>query len=103
MAPIEEREGGVCLNVRASPGSSRDRIVGMLGDALKVAVCAPPERGKANHSIIRLLAKELGLPARTITLLSGSTSKNKRFAIRDVSVEDARDRLARALAPEEQT
>ncbi|MGB9626422.1 MAG: DUF167 domain-containing protein, partial [Phycisphaerae bacterium] len=47
--------GGVEVAVKVVPGSSRDRIMGVLGDALKIAVAAPPEKGKANQAVIEVL------------------------------------------------
>jgi len=49
------------LKVKVVPGSSRDQIAGWLGDALKIKVTAPPERGKANEAVIEILADR---PAR---------------------------------------
>jgi uncharacterized protein YggU (UPF0235/DUF167 family) len=51
------------------------------GNALKVAVSAPPERGKANMAIARVLARALGLRPSQVTLAAGETSRDKRFRI----------------------
>ena len=71
---LTERDGGVKLAVKAVPGASRDRIVGPLGNALKVAVSAPPERGAANKAIIALLAERLAIHPSRITILRGQNS-----------------------------
>ena len=49
------------LSVKVVPGASRDRVAGMLGDALKVQVSAPPEAGKANKAVLRVLAEFLNV------------------------------------------
>ncbi|MBC8106780.1 MAG: DUF167 domain-containing protein [Anaerolineae bacterium] len=65
---IVEQPDGVRLAIKSVTGASRDRIVGELGGALKVAVSAAPERGQANRAIIQLLAKFLAIrAARTAT------------------------------------
>jgi len=74
--------GGVRLAVRLTPKSSRDRILGLAIDdagraALKVAVTPPPEDGKANEALVRLLAKSLDLPRTTVSVVSGHTSRSK--------------------------
>jgi uncharacterized protein (TIGR00251 family) len=93
---MEARADGVVLKVRAAPGASRERVVGVHGDALKVAVQAPPEKGKANQRIAALLAEALGVATRDIELLSGAASRDKRFFIRGLGEDEARKRLAQA-------
>lgn len=86
--------GGVEIAVKAVPGASRDLIAGVLGDALKVKVAAPPEGGKANVAIRALLAEALGVPERNVELVAGHTSPRKRFAIRGVTESAAAARLS---------
>ena len=63
------------LNMKVVPGSSRNQIVGWLGDALKIKVTAPPEKGKANEAVIGLLAAALGIDASEIENSHSSPSK----------------------------
>ncbi len=65
------------LNLKVVPGSSRDEIVGWLGDSLKVKVKAPPEKGRANEAVIALLADRLGIDASSIAIVSGHGSPAK--------------------------
>ena len=53
---------------------------GPLSLALKV--CALPDKGAANKAVIDLLAKALGVPKSCISLLSGSTKRNKTVLVR---------------------
>ena len=69
----------------------------MHGGALKVAVAAPPERGKANRAVVELLAEAIGLSASAITIVSGETSKDKVVEVAS-SQEAVREALTRALA-----
>lgn len=69
------------LTVKVVPGSSRDQIVGWLGDALKIKVAAPPKKGKANEAVIALVAERLGLPADAVAVVSGHSSPSKVIAI----------------------
>ncbi|MFM1903038.1 MAG: hypothetical protein RLZZ440_938 [Planctomycetota bacterium] len=71
----------VRLNVKVVPGSSRNQIVGWLGDALKIKVTAPPEKGKANEAVIELLAEALGIDPDAIQIESGHSSPSKIVAI----------------------
>ena len=89
---------GLVVKVRAAPGASRERVVGLHADALKIAVQAPPEKGRANERIAAVLAAALGLPARDVELVSGPTSRDKRFLIRGHDRLDLEARL-RALVP----
>jgi uncharacterized protein (TIGR00251 family) len=96
---LEAHPEGVVLRVRASPGARKERVLGVHGGALKIAVAAPPEKGRANDAIAALLAKELGLPARGIYLLSGATAKDKRFVVTAITAAELRRRLDALLRP----
>jgi len=85
-------EGGVLLSVKAVPGASRDEVVGRLGDRLKIRISAPPEGGRANQAIRRLLAKELGVKPGDVSVTAGETSAEKTVRIAGVSVEAVESR-----------
>jgi uncharacterized protein len=78
----------VRLKVRVIPGASTSKVAGWLDDRLKVRVAAPPERGKANAAVIKLLAAELHLEKRALSIASGSTSQNKVVEIQGASMQD---------------
>jgi uncharacterized protein YggU (UPF0235/DUF167 family) len=67
------------LSLKFVPGSSRDEVVGWLGDSLKVK--APPEKGRANEVVVVLLAERLGVDASSIALVSGHGSPAKVVAV----------------------
>lgn len=73
--------GGVEVRLKVVPGASRTRVVGVLGDALKVAVAAPAEGGKANAALLTFLAELLGVKRADVTLLSGATVAAKRVRV----------------------
>lgn len=73
---------GTCLvRVKAVPGASRSRIVGPLGDALKIQVAAPPEAGAANRALAELIAEAFGVGAREVRIVSGQSAARKTFAV----------------------
>jgi uncharacterized protein (TIGR00251 family) len=82
------------LQLKVVPKSSRDRVLGWLGDRLKVAVAAPPEKGKANASVVALLAATLHLPVSGVRLVGGETSP-----LKTVEVDLTPDELAERLPP----
>jgi len=69
------------LTVRVQPRASRDEIVGVHGEQLKIRLTAPPVDGKANQTLLKFLAKFCGVPTRQVTLLSGDSGRNKRIRI----------------------
>ena len=73
---LVDAEGG--LEIRVSPGASADAIIlPAEGGVLAVRTTAPPEDGKANRAVLKLLAKALGRSASTLELVRGTTSRNK--------------------------
>lgn len=69
------------LNVYIQPRASRDEIVGLHGNELKIRLTAPPVDGKANAQLIKFLAKTFGVNRSQIEILSGESSRHKRLAI----------------------
>ena len=86
--------GGIELVVKVVPGASRTRVVGALGSALKIAVSAPPEGGKANDAVVRLLAELFGVKRTEVTIVAGQTKPLKRVAVGRTTPDEARTRLA---------
>lgn len=79
-------DDGVTLFVRATPGAKKNEIAGIwegpAGEArLSVKVTAPPDKGKANAAVIKLLAKALRLPKSAFVIASGETSRLKTIEI----------------------
>ena len=75
------------LKVKVVPGSSRNQIMGWLGDALKIKVTAPPEKGKANEAVVELLSMTLGISSDDIEVVSGHSSPSKIIAINSMDDE----------------
>jgi uncharacterized protein YggU (UPF0235/DUF167 family) len=95
MIELSSQDGGVVLPVLARAGARRDAIAGERAGALLVSVTRPPEKGKANAAIQSLLAQALGYRPSQITLLTGQTSRQKRFLIAGASIRDLTERLAK--------
>jgi len=90
---LREVDGAVQFAVKVVPGASRDRMAGVLGDALKVQVTAPPEGGKANAALCELLAQALGVNARDVQVVAGAASPRKTVVVRGLAADDVRRRL----------
>jgi hypothetical protein len=101
MLPLRAVDGGVQIPVRAQPKASREGIVGLHGDSLKVAVTAPPAEGKANRAVAELLADAFGVRPSAVDIVAGQTSRQKLVRIRGLSIEEAQRRLAAILARRE--
>ena len=83
----------VFLSVRVTPGAGRDAVMGWQGDALRLSVAAPAERGKANEAVIRLLGGALGLPRQQLRIVRGQTARRKVIAIEGLDETEVRARL----------
>ena len=93
--PIRELGNDCILTVRVSPKASRSAITGLHAGALKIAVNAPPDKGKANAAVMRLLADTLHLPPSRIAIEGPQTSRTKKLRIAGISPGE----LARLLSP----
>ena len=65
------------MRLRVRAGARATAIVGAHGGALKLSVAAPPEKGKANRAVVRLLARTFDLPESAVAITAGTTSQDK--------------------------
>ena len=97
MIDLTEHPDGVVLPVRAQPGGRTNAIRGEQNGMLKVSVTQVAEKGKANKSLIDVLAKGLGLKRSQIELIAGETQPQKRFLIRGISRTELVERITSAM------
>ena len=89
--PVSTSPEGVTVAVKVVPNASRNEVVGLHGDRLKVRVTAAPERGKANDAVCALLTKATG--AATVTVIAGGSHPHKTVLITGVDAATVRRRL----------
>ena len=90
---VKETKHGIILELHVQPKSSRNRLVGLYGQRLKIAIQAPPTNGKANKAIQQFLARLLHVPKSCITLKSGASSREKSFLISNISLQELLSRI----------
>jgi uncharacterized protein (TIGR00251 family) len=103
MVTVTEHAEGWILPVRAQPGARRNGVVGEQAGALKVAVSAPPEDGRANKAITEVLRNALSVRRSEVEMLSGQTGKDKRFLIRGLSKKELETRIEKLIPRSEGT
>lgn len=81
------------LRLRVSPGAGRSAVVGRHGDAWKLRVNAAPERGRANESVVELLALSLALRRPDVRIVSGASSRDKVVELVGLTLDEAEQRL----------
>ena len=93
MIPLREGPDGISFAVRIQPRARRNAIIGELGDALKIALTAPPVDGRANEACVEFLADLLGLPRSSITVASGRSNRNKVIRVTGLSAAELKNRI----------
>lgn len=84
------------VRLRVSPGARRNELVGRHGEGWKVRVAAPPEGGRANDAVLDLLARELSLPRRSLSIVSGQTAREKVVRMEGIDRAETERRLEAA-------
>jgi uncharacterized protein (TIGR00251 family) len=93
MAHLQESDNGVTFSIRVHPRARKNGITGEIGDALKLALTAPPAEGRANEACIEFFAKLLKVPRSSVTIASGQSSRNKVIRVAGVTAEQFRERI----------
>jgi uncharacterized protein (TIGR00251 family) len=90
---LRQTPEGTVLKVKVSAGARRNAIGGVHAGRLRVSVTTAPEKGKANRTVIALLAAALGIAPRDLQLISGELTPHKQFLVRGQSANEVRGRL----------
>ena len=98
MIRLESTPQGTLIAVRAHPGAKHNGILGEHDGALRVAVTAAPDKGKANQAIVQMLADAFGLSKSSIEIVSGQTSRQKKFLLHGLKNSEVTKLLERITA-----
>jgi uncharacterized protein (TIGR00251 family) len=99
IACVSETSEGAILNVRVIPRARRAAVDGIRGGSAVIRLTSAPVDGRANQALVALLSALLGLPHRSIRLLSGTRSRDKRLLIVGLPARDVAARLSAACDP----
>lgn len=97
MVKITAQDNSITFAVRVQPRASQSGITGEFAGALKLRLAAPPVDGAANEELVRWLAKFFDVARAQVTLISGTTSKQKIIRVSGVQSDAARKKLTDAL------
>ena len=86
-------KNGVALALYVQPKASKNRFMGLHGEAVKLAVTAPPTDGKANKAVIDFLASFFKIPKSAVTIKSGQQSRKKRVCLVGISQVEVKKKL----------
>jgi uncharacterized protein len=97
VIPIRDTPSGATFAVRVQPRARKNAITGVFGDALKLALTAPPVEGKANQACTEFLAELLNVPRSSVTIVGGQTSRNKVICVAGRTAAEVKQRLGGSL------
>ena len=95
---IRDSPAGATFAVRVHPRAKRNAISGIIGDALRLSLTAPPVEGRANDACIAFLAEFLKVPRSSVTIAAGAGSRNKVVRVAGLTADHVRQRLALVLS-----
>jgi uncharacterized protein (TIGR00251 family) len=90
---FKEQDGAVIFKVLVQPRASRNELVGIHGDCLKIRITSPPVENKANKKVCEFLSKLMGVGKRQVEIVEGQKSKVKKVRITNSTPEEVRKKL----------
>ncbi len=97
MIQVRDSSSGATFQIKVHPRAKKNAITGEVGDALKVALTAPPVEGRANEACVAFLAEVLNVPRSSVTIAAGESSRNKVICVRALSAAQVEEKLQAAL------
>jgi uncharacterized protein len=93
MIPIRDTPTGVTFQVKVHPRAKKNAITGQVGEALKLALTAPPVEGRANEACIAFLAEVLNVPRSSVTIAAGVSNRLKVIRVAGLTAEQVRRKV----------
>ena len=93
---VRDTPAGATFAVKVQPRAKKNAILGEIGEALKIALTAPPVEGRANEACVAFLAELLDLPRSSIAIAAGHSSRNKTIRVTGLSAAEVERKLSAA-------
>lgn len=90
---IKDTENGAVFKVKVQPRAAKNEIVGLLDDAVKLRITAPPVDGAANEAVVKFFSGLFRVPKNAVRIMSGETSRSKTVEIAGLTGEDIKKEL----------
>jgi uncharacterized protein len=97
VIPVRDTALGATFQVKVHPRARNNAITGEVGDALKVALTAPPVEGRANAACVAFLAEVLNVSRSSVTIAAGENSRSKIIRVRALSAAQIEEKLQATL------
>jgi uncharacterized protein (TIGR00251 family) len=85
---VQQKADGIYLAIKLQPRASRQQIVGVQGNELKISVTAPPVDSTANQALVEFLCEVLQASRSQVTLVRGQTSRHKTIRVTGMAVDE---------------
>ena len=93
MISIHDTPAGATFQVKVHPRARKNAITGVIGDALKLSLTAPPVEGEANDACIAFVAELLNVPRSSVTIAAGASSRQKLIRVSGVRAAQVEEKL----------
>jgi len=93
MINIIDKGGKVSFKVKVQPRASKNGLAGIMEDAVKLRITAPPVDGEANKGVIQFFARLFGISQKEVAIISGISSRTKIVEISGVAVSEVAEIL----------
>ena len=97
MIPIRDTPSGATFQVKVHPRARKNAITGVVGEALKLALTAPPVEGRANEACIVYLAEFLNVARSSVTIAAGESSRQKLIRVAGMQAAQVEEKLRPVL------
>jgi uncharacterized protein (TIGR00251 family) len=95
LISIRDTPDGATFQVKVQPRAKKSSIVGEVGEALKLALTAPPIEGRANQACVAFLAELLNVSRSSLTIAAGQSSRNKVIRVAGMTAKQVQERLSK--------